>query len=304
MAPTGCAKRARSLHLPRSAAKLGFVSDPNQDGKSPLSGIGATESKSPLDRIRQIQQMQEAAAAQEVGPRNEIGASHVSEAAAAAEVATPSVADEFAVKTAAAVKADLNPKVDMRHIGEIAKRQVDAQSLFGGGGVELKGNPWKVISFNDGLPALFDPPKPMASYEPVVPKNAVNTAEGLLFQVGLKAKDNSEKPLVKTVLTSLEGKLKGAECKAPQDLERLLTKAPGFFETLFGFGLPKGGVAVRTGSQSRFEADIPRPAKGGQPAKTEKAYFNNFGQLVAPAKDFAKLDFVQAYNLDEFEAGF
>ncbi len=280
------------------------MSDQNHDGKSPLSSIGSTEAKTPLDRIRQIQQLQEAAAAVEVGPRSEIGASHVSEAAAMSEVATPSISDGFAVKAAQAVKAELNPKVDMRHLSEIAKQQVDAQSLFGGGSVELKGNPWKVISFNDALPALFDAKQPLAHYEALVPKNAVNTAEGMLFQVALKAKDLSEKPMVKTLLTTAEGALKGAECNVPKDVERLLNKAPGFFERLFGFQPPKGGVAVRTGSQSRFEADITRPAKGGQPAKTEKAYFNNFAQLVAPMKDFAKLDFVHAYSLDKFDAGF
>jgi len=258
------------------------VSDQNHDAKSPLSGIGSTESKSPLDRIRQIQQMQEAAQATEVGPRKELGASHVSQAAAMNEVSTPTLADDFAVRAAGAVKAELNPKVDMRHLSELAKKQVDAQSLFGGG-VELKGNPWKTISFNDALPALFDAKQPLHQYEPLVPKNAVHTPDGLLFQVALKAKDLSEKPMVKTLLTTAEGALKGAECKLPQDVERLLNKAPGFFERLFGFAAPKGGVSVRTGSQSRFEADITRPAKGGQPAKAEKAYFNNFAQLVAPA---------------------
>ena len=109
--------------------------------------------------------------------------------------------------------------------------------------------------------------------------------------------------MVKTVLTTLDGKLKGAEVSTPKDLERLLTRAPSFFESLFGFAPPKT-VTVRAGTQSRFEADIARPAKGGQPARTEKAFFNNFGQLVSPSKDFAKLDFVHAYHLDEFEAGF
>ena len=285
------------------------VSDQNQNqGASPLSGIGSTEAKTPMDRIRQIQQLQEAAATHEAAPAPAHAPAvpaHV-EAPAPAEVkkpgADPRVGDGFAAQAVNAVKAELSPKVD-RAIAAVAARQVDANDLFGGNKVEIKGNPWKVISFADGLPALFDPPRPMANYEPVVPKNAVSTPEGMLFQVGLKAKDNSEKPLVKTVLTTAEGKLKGAELSTPKDLERLLTKAPGFFESLFGFAAPKA-VSVRAGTSSRFEADIARPAKGGQPARTEKALFNNFGQLVSATKDFAKLDFVHAYHLDEFEAGF
>lgn len=283
---------------------LRSVSDQNQNqGASPLSGIGSAEPKTPIDRIRQIQQLQEAAAAQEVVHSPAPAAP--AQAHAPAEVKQPPAAhvgDNFAAKAVNAVKAELSPKVNLA-IAEVAKRQVDANDLFGGNKVELKGNPWKVISFADGLPALFDPPRPLAHYEPVVPKNAVSTPDGLLFQVGLKAKDNAEPPLVKTVLTTLEGKLKGAEVSTPKDLERLLTKAPGFFETLFGFAPPKA-LSVRAGTQSRFEAEIARPAKGGQPARTEKAFFNNFGQLVSGAKDFAKLDFVHAYHLDEFEAGF
>jgi hypothetical protein len=280
------------------------VSDQNQNqGASPLSGIGSAEPKTPMDRIRQIQQLQEAAAAQETHQAPAPAApSPAAAPAAPAKLETHSALSDFATKAVETVKAELSPKVD-RAIGEIAKRQVDANDLFGGNKVEIKGNPWKVISFADGLPALFDPPKPMANYEPVVPKNAVDTREGLLFQVGLKSKDNSEKPLVKTVLTSVDGKLKGAEVSTPKEVQNLLTKAPGFFESLFGFAPPKS-VTVRPGTQSRFEADIARPAKGGQPARTEKAYFNNFAQLVSPAKDFAKLDFVHAYHLDEFEAGF
>ncbi|MFT3839424.1 MAG: hypothetical protein QM723_20745 [Myxococcaceae bacterium] len=280
------------------------MSDQKQSqGASPLSGIGSVEPKTPMERIRQIQQLQEAAAAQETQHTSAPPAPV--ETHAPAEVHQPPAAhvgDNFAAKAVNAVKAELSPKVD-RAIAAVAARQVDANDLFGGNKIEIKGNPWKVISFADGLPALFDPPKPMANYEPVVPKNAVKTDQGLLFQVALKAKDNSEQPLVKTVLTTLEGKLKGAEVSTPKALEKLLTQAPGFFESLFGFAPPKA-LPVRAGTQSRYEADIARPAKGGQPAKTEKALFNNFGQLVSASKDFAKLDFVHAYHLDEFEAGF
>lgn len=284
---------------------LGAVSDKNQSqGASPLSGIGSAEPKTPMDRIRQIQQLQEAAAAQEAHAQTPAQAAPA-ETHAPAEVHQPPAAhvgDNFATKAVNAVKAELSPKVD-RAIAAVAARQVDANDLFGGNKIEIKGNPWKVISFADGLPALFDPPKPMANYEPMVPKNAVKTDQGLLFQVGLQPKDGADKPLVKTVLTTLEGKLKGAEVSTPKALEKLLTQAPGFFESLFGFAPPKA-LAVRAGTQSRFEAEIARPAKGGQPARTEKALFNNFGQLVSASKDLAKLDFVHGYHLDEFEAGF
>lgn len=212
---------------------------------------------------------------------------HVAQAAPAAPPgSTSQVNDAFAVARALAVNEALKP--DPKAQVEFGKLQKDVGALFGGGktDLELKGEPWKIISFLDAAPALFEPKQPMANYEPMVAKNGVVTKEGLLFEVGLKSKDGSEPLQKKQVLVGSDGKLRGAECKTPRDLERLLT-LPGFLP------LAAQGARAKESLQARFEVAV---------SKSETLYFNNFGLKVPPSANRSLHDFTASYHLDEFQA--
>ena len=213
-------------------------------------------------------------------------------AAPAAPVVAPGstsqVNDAFAVARALAVNEALKP--DPKSHVELSKLQKDVGALFGGGKteIELKGEPWKIISFLDAAPALFEPKKPMAEYEPLVAKKGVVTKEGLLFEVGLKSKDGSEPVQKKQVLVGQDGKLRGAECKTPRDLERLFS-LPGFLPSTAA-----KGAKAKESAQARFEVAV---------SKGETLFFNNFGLKVPPSSNRSLHDFTASYHLDEFQAG-
>ena len=202
-------------------------------------------------------------------------ASPVAQATPAAPVAAPGstsqVNDAFAVARALAMNEALKP--DPKAQLAFGKLQKDVGALFGGGKteIELKGEPWKIISFLDAAPALFEPKQPMASYEPLVAPKGIVTKEGLLFEVGLKSKDGSEPLQKKQVLVGADGQLRGAECKTPRDLERLFS-LPGF--------LPAAakGAKAKESAQARFEVQV---------TKSETLYFNNFGMKVPPSANRA-----------------
>ena len=255
------------------------MNDDNSNRKTAPIGGGA-EIKSPADRVRQIQEMQRA-----------MEAAPVAQAAPAAPAAPPGstsqVNDAFAVIKALAVNEAL--KADPKAHVEIAKMQKDVGALFGGGktDIELKGEPWKIISFLEAAPALFEPKQPIANYEPLVAKKGIVTKEGLLFEVGLKSKDGSEPLQKKQVLVGQNGQLRGAECKTPRDLERLFS-LPGFLP------IAAKGAKAKESAQARFEVAV---------SKGETLYFNNFGLKVPPSNNRSMHDFTAGYHLDDFQAG-
>ena len=266
------------------------MSDEKSNQTAPIGGVDA---KSPADRVRQMQEMQRAMEAAPVA----------AQPAPSAPVAAPPVAthptglvgDAFAVAAAHAIKAVLKEeKVDPTQHATYGRVQADVSALFGGKNtVEVKGEPWKIISFLDAAPALFEPKQPLANYEPLVPKQGVVTREGVLFEVGLKAKDGTEPLQKKKVLVGQDGHLRGAECHSPADLNRLLN-APGFFERLLG-PRPAQGWQAKESTSARFEVKVPG-------AKSETVFFNNFGLKVPPSNSRSAHDFVANYNLDQFNA--
>lgn len=262
----------------------------NDDKSNQTAPVGGIEAKSPADRVRQIQELQRA---MEAAPAASAPPAPV--AVAPPAVAATALGDAFAVAAAQALKPVLKEeKVDPRQHATYGRVQADVSSLFGGkNGVELKGEPWKIISFLDAAPALFEPKQPLANYEPLVPKQGVVTREGVLFEVGLKAKDGSEPVQTKKVLVGQDGQLRGAECKSPGDLNRLLN-APGFFERLLG-ARPAQGWQAKESTAARFEVKVPG-------AKSETVYFNNFGLKVPPSNSRSTHDFIANYHLDQFGA--
>lgn len=261
------------------------MNDDNSNRKTAAIG-GASEVKTPMDRIRQIQEMQRAAEAAPVAQAP--AAAPVAPAAPApAPGATSQVNDAFAVARALAVNEALKP--DPKQQVTYGKLQKDVGALFGGGktDIELKGEPWKIISFLDAAPALFTPKKPLTEYEPLVAKKGIVTREGLLFEVGLKSKDGSEPLQKKPVLVGNDGRLVGAECKTPRDLEKLFA-LPGFLPS----NAPKGSQPKES-ALARFELAV---------SKSETLYFNNYGLKVPPSSNRSLHDFTSGYHLDEFEA--
>jgi hypothetical protein len=267
------------LHRLHPAAKLPRVNDDNANRKTAAIGGGA-EIKSPADRVRQIQEMQRAMEAAPVA--------RAAPAAPAAPVAAPGstsqINDAFAVARALAVNDALKP--DPKVHAELGRLQKDVGALFGGGktDLELKGEPWKIISFLDAAPALFEPKQPMANYEPLVAQKGIVTKEGLLFEVGLKSKDGSEPVQKKQVLVGQDGKLRGAECKTPRDLERLLA-LPGFLP------VAAKDVKAKESLQARFEVEL---------SKTETLFFNNFGVKVPASANRSLHDITSSYHQDAF----
>ncbi len=260
------------------AAKLPRVNDDNSNRKT--APIGGSDLKTPSDRVRQIQQMQRAMEAAPVAQAAPV-------AAAVPVGATSQINDAFAVARALAVNEALKP--DPKAQIEFGKLQKDVGALFGGGktDIELKGEPWKIISFRDAAPALFEPKKALADYEPLVAPKGIVTKEGLLFEVGLKSKDGSEPLQKRQVLVGPDGNLRGAECKTPRDLERLFS-LPGFLPTA------AKGAKAKESAQARFEVAV---------SKGETVYFNNFGLKVPPSSNRSLHDFTASYHLDEFQAG-
>ena len=247
------------------------------DDNQKTAPIGGAEPRTPADRVRQIQEMQRAMDAAPAAPV----------AAPAAPVgSTSQINDAFAVARALAVNESL--KVDPKQQVEYGKLQKDVGALFGGGktDLELKGEPWKIISFLDAVPALFEPKKSLADYEPLVANKGIVTKEGLLFEVGLKSKDGSEPLQKKQVLVGADGKLKGAECKTPRDLERLLAFIPSAGATK--------GLKAQESTQARFEIPV---------SKSESLFFNNFGLQVPASANRTLHDIKASYHLDEFQAG-
>lgn len=220
-------------------------------------------------------------------------AAPATQAAPAAPVAPaappPSVSqvnDLYAVQKALAVNEAL--KADPKQQVTYGKLQKDVGALFGGGktDLELKGEPWKIISFLDAAPALFSPKKPLTEYEPQVAKKGIVLKEGVLFEVGLKSKDGSEPLQKKAVLVGQDGQLKGTRLETAADLNKLLA-LPNFVP-----GLPKDAKAKES-LLARWEVAI---------SKTETVYFNNWGLKVPPSSNRTLHDFTSGYHLDQFDA--
>jgi hypothetical protein len=262
----------------------------SNDDSQKIGAVVGSEQKSPADRVRQIQEMQRMMEEAALAPAAVAQAT----VPVAQTIPTTVSSDRFAV--ASAQKAVLNDiKVSAREQATYGKVQADAASLFGNnGGVEIKGEPWKIISFLDAAPALFETKKPLASYEPLLAKKAIVTRQGLLFEVGLKARDGAEPVQKRQVLVGQNGQLRGAECKSPAELERLL-RAPGFFDRMLG-SKPAQGWQAKESASARFEVKVPG-------AQAQTLYFNNFGIEVPPSTNRLAHDFIANYHLDQFGAG-
>lgn len=270
----------------------------SQNERKAPAPIGQDTPKSPADRVRMIQEMQRAAEAQQV--RAPVTQAPAAQAAAQAQQAqaAPGVRDAFKVAQVNQVAQALQAKPTSTEVNAYAKAQASAQALFGGSSdVEVTGNPWKVIPFGDVLPALFDTEKPLTDYTPVVPEKAVKTDQGLLFELGLK-ENQADAPVQKrAVLVGADGRLAGAECRTPQQAQKLLSAAPWLLPALAQGKDTHWRVAQ--GQGSAFTLQVDRSTGSGR--TTEAVPLNNFARL-ADARGKSVDLVVAQYFLDRFEA--
>jgi hypothetical protein len=259
--------------------------------------IGQETPKSPADRVRLIQEMQRAAEAQQARPSAPQAAA-TQQAQAAPQAQGARVADNFNVKQVNAVQQALQAKPTSTEVTAYAKVQASAQALFGKStDIEVTGNPWKVIPFGDALPGLFDLDQPLAHYEPVLPENAVKTEQGLLFEVGLKDKSGEGAVQKRAVLVDAQGRLAGAECRTPQQVQQLFTAAPWL--------LPASAAGkdvswrVAQGQGSAFSLQVDRSSGRGR--TTEAMPLNNFARAADVRGKSVDL-LVAQYFLDRFDA--
>jgi len=269
----------------------------SQNERKAPAPIGQETPKSPADRVRLIQEMQRAAEAQTARPSAPRTAQ-----AQAPQVATQAqpaqVSDAFKVAKVNAVQQALQAKPTPTEVNAYAKVQASAQALFGGStDIEVTGNPWKVIPFGDVLPGLFDTEQPLANYEPVLPEKAVKTEQGLLFEVGLKEKGGEGAAQKRAVLVGADGRLAGAECRTPQQVQKLFTAAPWLLPAQASGKDSSWRVAQGQGSAFSLQVD----RSSGRGRTTEALPLNNFGR-VADARGKSVDLLVAQYFLDRFDA--
>jgi hypothetical protein len=238
--------------------------------------------KKPEDRIRLIQELQ----------RSQVPAGHTQKA----QPLTPptATADAFAVNHVNRVAQTLAQKSAPVEVGTYARLQGTAQSVFGNSNdIEVLGNPWKVISFSDALPALFEDVRDAAV---TVPEKAVRTEHGALFEMGLTPKGAEAPTQKRAVLVNALGKLAGAECLTPHDATRLLSHAKWL--------LPEAATRQNTtwtvspGVDSAFTLELNH--RGGKVRSIERLSLDNFGRITTRGR---RSDIIVAnYFLDRFEA--
>jgi hypothetical protein len=171
------------------------------------------------------------------------------------------------------------------------RAQASTHALFGGStDIEVLGNPWKVIPFGDALPALFDD---VSGATPKLPEKAVKLPSGALFEVGLS---KGAETRTRAVLVGEDGRLAGAECRTPQDAQRLLTFAPWLLPA--GAKVKDAAFKVTAGSGSAFTLELTRGA--GKARASERLSLDNFGRVTTQGR---KGDIIVAdYYLDRFDA--
>ena len=293
----------------RTTGTIGFV---KQQDTERVGGIGQSEAKTPMDRARQIQEMQRQMDAQQV-PQQAQEVHTPAQAAPAAQVQ-----QQHAVFEAQAVAKINIPKSNEANPAEQAlygKAQADVGALFGGKNedIEVVGNPWKIIPFGDVVPNLVDLKKPATEYRTNVPMQAVKLKEGLLFNMVVTPKAAGSEPAVKkAILVDEKGGLKGADFGGKEalkkGLENIPTFAMGLFSAVFGEGVAKAEprhlrvASVEVGKKSSYEVKLERKNEISGAWDSRVLTLNNFGLRVPPSETNPnRYDLIVGnYHLDRF----
>ena len=202
--------------------------DPNQGRVAPLS---APDTKTLLERAKQIQEMQRALEAQ---PAAKV-ATQAATAPQTSDKPTSSGSNHLAVfdvKPVEQVNMLTGPSATGADQAVYGAKQADVASLYGmkSGDTETvpTGPIWKVIKFSSG--EVLDLPKAGVDYDIKVPPNAVKLKQGNLVQLTAtpKAAGSTEPVRKKAVLVDDTGNLKGADWGSRDALEKGLKNIPSF----------------------------------------------------------------------------
>ena len=282
------------------------MSDKNQ--QPGVQSIGPSEAKTPLERASQIQELQRQQEALDTQAPS--APAEVHQAQPAAQIARPQAVFELQAP-AQLPKSTPNPVEQAAYAGA----QKGVHELFGakGADIEVTGNVWKTISFNDIVPGLLDLTKPLAEYDVKVPEKAVKLKEGQLFTFSATPKSGGE-PKKLAALVDARGELKGAEFKDTTALQRALEKIPSFalpmFASLFGESAKTAEprhlriANVSTRKASAYEVVLERRNELTGIWAKGSLTLNNFGLKVPPSpSEPRRHDLVVAnYFLDRFSA--
>ena len=205
----------------------------NDQGQKPAAPISRAEARTPLERARQIQEMQRQMDTQ--APQQATQAVPTQQAQAPETVERLQQTHEvFEAKPV--TPADQAAKAQPAEIQAYAKAQAPVQSLFNPEGqIEITGNPWKIIPFGDVIPGIVDLKKPLSEYNVKVPNDAFKLPQGNLFQITLTPKNQAkgEEPIKKPVLVDGNGRFKGAEFKSEGQVQKALATIPTVASALF-----------------------------------------------------------------------
>ncbi len=263
----------------------------SDDQPSRVKPISLDARKTTADRAREVQ---------EVLRRSETSSAQQAQRTAQVARSSPAVMTVSVGRLAEAQKAAelLGPgRTSASEQAVYAKMQADPVVLFGGPGakIEVTGNPWKVIDFSAFVPVVFASSRSPEHYQPRVPKNAVKTEQGLLFQSSLTARDGAEPVQTRAVLVDDGGALIGAECRSPSELSTLMRSSPRVLVAIQASAFSNLGKGarlqdVRAGRGGAYEVRLERDGE------VKSVAVNNFGVPLRP--DLILAD----YHLDRYEA--
>jgi hypothetical protein len=280
-----------------------------------VGAVAPNEAKTPLDRAKQIQEMQRAMETQPAAP-----------VAAPVPTATPQKATQSgssnvavlaapAVQHAEALKGPNGAAADQAIFGA---KQADEANLFG----QKTGDPetvptgpiWKIIKFDTGQ--VLDTPKAIAEYDVKVPPNAVKTNKGNLVQLSATPKPGGaaagEPTKKKAVLVDNEGHLRGMEWGSKEKLQKGIADFPSYALSLFKSAFD--GVfkydpnlhkveSIEKGTKSAYVAKLKTKNEYNGQWLEKTVPLNNFGVRVAESNDPRRHDInVAMYYLDRFQA--
>ncbi len=278
-----------------------------------LDSLTGPEPKTPADRARQIQQMQEAQRMAELAPvqiqPTEALSAPATTASAAQHLAM------FDVNPVAQVNVLQTASADPASQIAYGKNQAEPAAVWGtkGADIEVTGVPWKIIPF--GPSSIMDLKKPESEYHFTLPPQAIVTKKGLLLELTATPKTpGTEQPQKRAVLVSntKEATLKGADWGSAAALKKGIESIPdfavSFFSSLFKDPVKPGElkdrvrlISVEKGTKSAYVVKAERKSEVDGRWRGATDLFNNFGLKVPASNDSSNHDIKLEYYRDHFQ---
>jgi hypothetical protein len=296
---------------------MAFMSQ-DQNGNR-VGAVAPNEAKTPMDRAKQIQEMQRAAEAPPAAPVAAPTAAPAPLATSQKPMSSGSSREVFAAPAVQHTEALKGPNRAAADAAIFGAKQVDEAGIFGlkTGDTETvpTGPIWKIIKFDTGevLKHALDLPKPAAAYDIKVPPNAVKTNRGNLLQVSATPKDApNEPPKKKAMLVDNDGQLRGVEWGSKEKLQKGIADFPSYALSLFrsvfdgvhNYDPAKHKVeSVEKGTKSAYVVKLKTKNEYDGKWLEKTVPLNNFGVKVHESNDPRRHDInVAMYYLDKFDA--